>query len=197
MLLDEKIRQQLKSRDASFLKKTFEDINPYLHRLLGSRGYYGEQAEDVIYETWLTFLEKIDSFEGRSSIRTYLSGIMFHKIQEQNRANKKFLTTEEDLDSYLDESFTDDGWWKQKPTDPDHLFSQKEAGEFIRKCMESLTPQQAQAFLLKEVEGEDTGAISSAMGLTIGNIGVLIFRAKEKLRKCIEGMAASPMKPGP
>ncbi len=197
MQLDDKVRQQLKARDGAFLKKTFEEINPYLHRLLGSRGYYGEQAEDVIYETWLTFLEKIDQFEGRSSIRTYLSGILFHKIQEQNRANKKFLTIEEDLDDHLDQSFTEDGWWKQKPADPDVLFSQKEAGEFIRQCLETLTPQQSQAFLMKEVEGEETEDISRALGVTVSHLGVLIFRSKEKLRKCIEGLIASPRKTGP
>lgn len=157
-----------------------------------SRGYFGEQAEDVIYESWLTFLEKIDQFEGRSSIKTYLTGILFHKIQEQNRANKKFQTIEEDLDSLLDQSFTDDGWWRQKPTDPDHLYAQKESGAFIRKCLESLTHQQAQAFLLKEVEGAETDDISESLGVSVSHLGVLIFRAKEKLRKCIEGLAGIP-----
>lgn len=188
--LSEDIRERLRKRDAVLLDQLFRDLNPYLHRCLSSRGVFDEGAEDVICETWVTFLAKLDSFEGRSSIKTYLTGILFHKVQEHFRAKGKFVQPEEDVETLMNEQFTPDGWWKQDPEDPSQLFQNKEVGGLIEKCLEGLSLLQKNAFIMKEVEEEDTDTICGALGVSITNLGVLIYRAKEKLRKCIEGSLA-------
>lgn len=193
--LSDTVRDQLRSRDSVLLDQLFRELNPYLLRCLSSRGVFAEGAEDVICETWVTFLSKIDSFEGRSSVKTYLTGILFHKVQEHFRAVGKYVQPEEDLAMIIDEQFTPDGWWKQEPQDPSLLFQNKEVGGLIEKCLEGLSSQQRNAFILKEVEEEESETICGALGISITNLGVLIYRAKEKLRKCIDGSLAGNLAP--
>lgn len=185
--LNDEIRDRLKRRDRVLLDELFRELNPYLLRCLSSRGLYSDEADDVICETWLTFLEKIDNFEGRSTIRTYITGILFHKVQESYRARGKYVPIEENVDEIFENSFTPNGWWKQMPEDPIHLIQNQEAGSLIEKCMEGLSPQQRDAFILKEIEEQESDSICKALKVSVSNLGVLIFRAKEKLRRCLEG----------
>jgi RNA polymerase sigma-70 factor, ECF subfamily len=195
ILLSDQIREKLRIRDAVLLDELFRELNPYLQRCLSSRGVFAEGAEDIICETWVSFLAKIDSFEGRSSIKTYLTGILFHKIQEHFRAQGRYVQTEEDIGTLMDEQFTAEGWWKQDPADPSTLFQSKEVGGMIEKCLEGLSLQQRNAFIMKEVEEEETETICGALGVSITNLGVLIYRAKEKLRKCLEGSLPGTLSP--
>ena len=118
----------LKDRDPTFLDQLFRDTNPYLLKMLGARRIFGTDAEELVCQTWHTFFEKIDNFEGRSEIRTYLGGILINKIREGKRADDR-LVKEEDPDVIMSNAFTPEGWWKQEPEDPQALFGQREIGE--------------------------------------------------------------------
>lgn len=185
--LSDDTRARLKRRDREFLDELFRELNPYLLRCLSSRGLFSDEADDVVCETWLTFLEKLDTFEGRSTVKTYITGILFHKIQESQRARSKFVALEEDTDEIFERAFTRHGRWKQMPSDPIQLIQHQETGALIEKCMEGLSPQQRDAFILKELEEEESDLICNSLKISVSNLGVLIFRAKEKLRKCLEG----------
>lgn len=186
MHLTEELKAKLKTRNPELLTILFNDLNPYLLRVLSSKSIYGDAADDLICETWVTFLEKIDSFEGRSSVKTYLTGVLFLKVKEHFRAQKK-LQPEEDLSTFLDDQFTPDGWWKTRPEDPSDIFHKKEISDLISKCMEGLSDSQREAFTLKEIENESTDDICKLLNINISNLGVLVFRAKDKLKKCLKG----------
>lgn len=176
----------LKKRDPQFLDKLFRETNPYLVKMLGARQIYSTDAEEIVCQTWHTLFEKIDSFEGRSEIRTYLGGILLNKIREFRRASDRIIN-EEDPDVIMSNVFTPEGWWKQEPEDPQALFDHKEVGSLIEKCLQGLSPDQKDAFMMKEHEDKETSEICKILGISTTNLGVLIFRAKEKLRKCMSG----------
>jgi RNA polymerase sigma-70 factor (ECF subfamily) len=67
------------------------------------------------------------------------------------------------------------------------LLSRKQTRTAIEDCLEGLSSNQKEAFLLREVEGEDSASICNILDVSITNLGVLLFRAKEKLRQCLEG----------
>lgn len=183
----------LKARDPQFLDRLFRETNPYLLKMLGARQVYGPDAEELVCQTWHTFFEKIDVFEGRSEIRTYLGGILINKIRESRRATDR-MVSEEDPDVIMSNAFTPDGWWKQDPEDPQALFDHKEVGSLIQKCLQGLSPDQREAFTLKEQEEKETSEICNILGISGTNLGVLLFRAKEKLRKCMTGQLNEGMK---
>ena len=184
--LDNHEIQLLKNRDPEFLKNLFETINPSLFKLLGSQKVFGESAEELIQDTWQTFFEKLELFEGRSQIRTYVSGILINKLREHRRFYQRVMC-EEDSEKIYAQSFTPEGWWKKEPADPQQILQSTELLKMIEECLDGLSEPQREAFVLKEVDQELTQDICNILNVTVTHLGVLIFRAKEKLRLCIEG----------
>jgi RNA polymerase sigma-70 factor, ECF subfamily len=185
--------QMLKDRDPEFLRELFIDINPRLIRLMASKGLFAETAEEIIHECWETFFINLDKFEGRSTIRTFIFGILINKIRENRRRTSR-IDYEEDSEKVFERSFTENGWWMNEPTDPYQLLANQELGESIKDCLNGLTDSQRAAFLLIESEGENSESACQIMGVSLSNLRVLIFRAKDKLRACLEGNLNSEMK---
>ena len=178
--------QKIKERDSAALQALFQEVNPYLVKFLGAQKLSRPQIEEVIQASWATFFENIDSYEGRSQIKVFVAGIALNKMREMRRSEKKYIP-EEETELMLSASFTPDGWWKTPPLNPDQILNSKEIGAAIEECLEGLSLSQRQAFLLKEVEDEPTEEICQVLNISISNLGVLIFRAKEKLRLCLQG----------
>ncbi len=187
MLIDAQLLSRLRARDEALLTELFRELNPYFLRVLAGRGLTGAHAEEIVCETWLTFLSKLDAFEGRSTVKTYLTGILLHKAQEHLRRQKRESPPEEDLETLYEKSFTAKGKWKTPPKDPFEVFGERELRELVEKCLEGLSPQQRNVFVLKELEGENTEIICESLKISVSNLGVLIFRAKEKLKRCLAG----------
>lgn len=62
----------------------------------------------------------------------------------------------------------------------------KEIGELIRGCMDGLPVNQREAFVLREVEGLETSEVCKILTVSITNFGVLMHRARARLRECLE-----------
>ncbi len=172
-------------RDPVFLKALFQEVNPFLIRMCIANSIYNENADDIIHQTWETFFNNLEKFEGRSQIRTFICGILFNKIREFRRAKGK-IQYEDDSEGFMNDAFTPDGWWKKSPHSPDKMFELRQLSEFIQECLDFLTEQQKIAFVMKEVEEENHEEICNVLQVSISHLRVVLFRAKDKLRKCIE-----------
>lgn len=184
--LDEAVLKSLRDRNPDFLADLFSKLNPYLLKMAGARRIFGEHAEEIVCQTWATFFENIESFEGRSEVKTFLGGILINKIREERRSQARTVP-EEDPEVIMGHSFTPEGWWKRETPDPSQLLNRKQTGTAIEECLEGLSANQKEAFILKEVDGEESSSICNILDVSITNLGVLLFRAKEKLRQCLEG----------
>jgi RNA polymerase sigma-70 factor (ECF subfamily) len=189
-LIDENTLRLLRARDSEFLKDLFSEVNPYLNRVCLANGFLADDVKELIQQTWEKFFTNLDLFEGRSQIRTFICGILFNKIREHRRLQKRYVL-EEDSQTFMDNAFTIDGWWKVAPGDPCRIAELKQAAQLVRECCEGLTEQQMTAFVMKEVEDEDSEDVCNVLGVNISYLRVLIFRAKEKLRKCLEGKVSA------
>lgn len=185
---DPGVIQKLKNRDPVYLTELFTDMNPRLFRMMASKGIFAETAEEIVYECWETFFMNLDKFEGRSKIKTFVFGILINKIRENRRRTNR-IDFEEDSERVFARSFTQDGWWVNEPTDPHRLLANQQLAEAIQDCLKGLTDSQRSAFLLIESEGESPEEACRIMGVGISNLRVLIFRAKDKLRLCLEGQS--------
>lgn len=178
--------QKLQERDPNFLRDLFVEINPRLLKMLASRGIRGENAEELVHECWETFFSNLDKFEGRSQIQTFVFGILINKIRE-NRRHQNRVELEDDSEKVFARSFTNDGWWRHAPPGPDERLERTELGTLLEECLEGLTMPQRSAFMLIESEGEPSDHAASLLGVTVSHLRVLVFRAKDKLRHCLEG----------
>lgn len=177
-----------KAFDRELATSLVVEHNSTLVRVLSSRGIFGEHAEEILQETWNAFFEAWDRFEGRSQVRTFVCGILINKIREHRRAQARFVDIGE-TEAEFEAMFTDEGWWKKDPVQPDALLDSTQTLTAIDDCMKRLSEEQHTAFYLKEVEGYEYEEICKILGLSNTNVGVVLFRARTKLRSCLEKKA--------
>ena len=144
------------------------------------------EAEELVQASFAAFLEAARRFEGRSSVRTFLFGILYRKVLEQARRGGRELATDP-ADQVFEGRFNWWGHWSQAPAGPEREADVKEIAELIAQCLENLTDSQRAAFQLKEIDREPSAAIRNILGVEGTHLRVLLFRARNKLRECIEG----------
>lgn len=184
--IDEQSWVLLQKRDSAYLTKLFAEVNPYLFKILAAQRVPNDHAPDLVQAAWEIFFKQIEQFKGQSQIRVYIAGILLNKVREHRRFLKKNIF-EEDSEKIYQQAFDSHGWWERPSEDPQKLVESQEALEFVEECLEGLSPQQRDAFVLRVVEQEKTEDICNILGTTVTHLGVLLFRAKDKLRKCLEG----------
>ena len=151
------------------------------------------QAEDVVQETLLAAMQGAERFSGNSSVRTWLTGILKHKILDQIRRSSRERTSDvdddEDSSGDFDALFNERGAYVEKPAEwgsPEAAFSQKKFFEVLERCMEGLPKNTARVFAMREVMGLDTEEICKETGISATNCGVLLYRARTALRLCLD-----------
>jgi RNA polymerase sigma-70 factor (ECF subfamily) len=177
--------ERLRRRDPDALAEAVHDHARPLLRAARGLGFVEPEAEDLVQDVFTTFLERLDSFEGRSRLRTWLFGILHRKALERRRAS--IMDDRMDpIDEVFESRFDVKGNWTRPPADLERLMLSNEIGKLIRGCMDGLPVNQREAFVLREVEGLDTGEICKILDVSVTNFGVLMHRARARLRECLE-----------
>jgi RNA polymerase sigma-70 factor (ECF subfamily) len=170
---------KLKAKEHSAVSHLVELYHEILFKGAIKQGLAPDQAEVVVQNTWGSFFEGIERFEGRSHIRTYLFGIMYNKAKETFRDNKKYTADYDE--SALDNLFSENGQYKD-PITPHKWLDNRETGTILQEEISKLPENQRAAFILKEIEGEPSSEICKILNISNTNLGVLIYRAKNNLR---------------
>ena len=169
-----------------------ESYGDYLFRYAWHRVQNRDVAEDLVQETLLAALRTRDGFEARSSEKTWLLSIMRHKIIDYIRkaGRERSMDNELSPDDISEEFFDEKGMWAVKPscwdTDPGKVLEKKEFWEKLMDCMAELPKKMAQAFSLREIEQMDSEEVSQVLEVSSNNLGVLLYRARLRLRRCLE-----------
>ncbi len=149
-------------------------------------------AEDVVSETLLAILEKPDDFEGRSSLRTYATGILKFKIVDLLRRRGREVQVEagddQAMDDALDALFHQSGHWAEPPAPwahPEQALQQLQFFDVLQACVERLPPKVGRVFMMREWLEQDVDAICSELDITANHCGVLLYRARMALRECL------------
>ncbi len=149
-------------------------------------------AEDLVQETFLAALKDRGSFSGKSSESTWLVGILKHKIADHFRRQSREGSFRDDdpSDPAGEGVFDASGHWVAGPADwggnPADLLRQKEFLDQLAECLSDLSPNHANAFTLREIEGLATGEICKVLNVTETNLWVILHRARMLLRRCLE-----------
>ena len=163
-------------------------VRAYLGQILRaarSAGLSPEHAEDVTQATFATFIEAAPRFEGRSHVRTFLFGILYKKISEARREVKRDRGMDA-IEDVVEERFSSDGHWQRPPRPMDLQLQDAEIGQAIDGCLEHVSTQQRFAFALREVLGFTSEEVCNILDVTRTNLGVLLYRARNRLRECLE-----------
>jgi RNA polymerase sigma-70 factor (ECF subfamily) len=182
---DPEFLNRLKARDSSALENLVNEYLPQLIRACRGMGFTMEECEDLAQSVFLALIEGLSRFEGRSHIRTFIFGIFYHKVSEHIRF-KRHQPDPEDIDSVVKSRFAGSGCWARPPADLERQVLSQEIGSVIRDCLDKVPPAQRSAFVLREVEGMGTADICNILQISATHLGVLLFRARNRLRECVE-----------
>jgi RNA polymerase sigma-70 factor (ECF subfamily) len=150
-------------------------------------------AEDCVQDALAAAIQSADRFSGDSSVRTWLIGILKHKILDHFRKTSReqafSVSDEEGSLEDFDGLFKEDGHFVEAPApwaNPEQALTQSEFFQVLERCMQALPKVTARVFTLREVMGVSTEEICAEFGITSNNCWVLIYRARMSLRECLE-----------
>ena len=153
-------------------------------------------AEDLVQETLLAAIGSCQRHEGRGSERTWLVGIMKHKlIDHLRRATRTVqlqLTEDDDDQEFFAMAGPKQGHWRDDraplswKVDAARLLESREFWETFNHCLAQLPPQIAIAFTLREIDGLSSNEICEILNVTPNNLCVMLHRGRTKLRNLLE-----------
>ena len=175
------------------LHKELEALRPALLRFAILQLRDASQAEDVVQDALIAVLEKPDRFAGQSSLRTYVTGIMKHKIIDALRVagrTRQFVVSDDQSeDDVIDALFAADGHTIEKPRpwgNPDAALEQKDFFRVMEICLEKLPTNTARIFLMREWLELETDEICKELAISTSNAWVMLYRARLRLRECLD-----------
>lgn len=152
-------------------------------------------AEDAVQETLVSALAAWERFSGQSTVRTWLTGILKHKIVDtlRRQAREPVRLAAEDAAAELEALeaalFDASGHWLHALHDwgnPETALEQQRFWAAFVACLEALAPHHAQVFQLRELDGLSTDEICKELNITATNCWVMLHRARLGLQQCLE-----------
>jgi RNA polymerase sigma-70 factor (ECF subfamily) len=161
-------------------------------------------AEDIVQETWLVMLRSLDRFEGRSSLRSWLCGILVNLGRARIRKNARLvpmssLGGSDDPDAsepavdparFWPEGHPYAGHWcawpNPWPDSPEQRVLGGETRELLQRAIGELPPLQGQVLVLRDVEGLTGPEVCEVLGVSETHERVLLHRARSKVRAALE-----------
>ena len=177
---------------ASFEEQLIEH-RVYLLRFARLQLRNEDWAEDAVSETSRAALSKPQSFGNRSQLKTWLVGILKHKVIDLIRSNARLVSVPDahadDEGDELDRlSFKTDGHFTETPNDwgnPDQTLQQVQFFQVLDACMEKLPPALGRLFLMREWLELSSQEVCKELSLTPTNLYVQLHRARLRLQECL------------
>jgi RNA polymerase sigma-70 factor, ECF subfamily len=161
-----------------------------------------EVAEEVVQDTWMAVIAGLNRFEGRSSLRTWVCGILIHKAKDRGVREKRhttfsaFESYDDDNDEAVDPSrFQQTGEWAghwafpPQPWDdqtPEKLLASKQAIDCMQRAIEALPAALKEVLIFRDVEGIEAKEVCEILKITETNLYVRLHRARERVRAAVE-----------
>jgi len=156
-------------------------------------------AEEVVQETWLAVVRGIDKFESRSALRTWVLRICVNQAKRagmrESRIQPSGMPTDDNESTVEPTRFRPAGqewagYWtpEGQPTDwgPEARLLSGEVRDVLVMALHELPERQAQVVALRDVHGLDSAEVADLIGISEGNVRVLLHRGRAALRRRLE-----------
>jgi len=169
---------------AQFFERHLDPLYAFVHYRMGSDR---SQVEDVVQDTFVVALERLASFDGRSSLHTWLCGIAKNKIRALRRKLRPVP-----LEDVLERSGAEiDDLLARVASEPlpDWVLEQRETRELVGATLSSLPLDYRQALLEKYVVGRSTAEVAALSGRSVKAAESLLTRSRLAFAKVFELLA--------
>lgn len=169
------------------------DYGDILYRYALIRVRSEAAAEDLVQETLLAGLQSLERFSGKSTVRTWLMGILKHKIIDYYRKHRRevaSLDDDETAEDVLAYQFDQQGHWKVNLVEwgtPEKNLDDEQFWRVFNDCLSRLPQRMADLLLLRTIDGLATEECCILLGFETDNqLWVTLSRTRIKLRQCLE-----------
>jgi RNA polymerase sigma-70 factor, ECF subfamily len=200
---DGRLVAALRAGDETAFAQLVDSYGPTLLRLALTRVSSRAVAEEVVQDTWLAVLSGIDRFEGRSSLRTWITSILLNIARSRGERERRTLPIsflrrrhEEgrsepavDPDRFQGRRDERPGWWAVPPDrweEPDERLSRADAQKVLLDAISRLPARQREVIALRDISGWSAEETCNALGISETNQRVLLHRARAKVRAALE-----------
>ncbi|MEJ8839741.1 sigma-70 family RNA polymerase sigma factor [Ramlibacter sp. AN1133] len=174
-------------------RRELEAMRPDLVRYASHLLRAPQAAEDAVQETLLAALAAPAAFDGRSSLRTWLTGILKNKcidvVRREQRETPMAAVDPEAAAQEFEDLFDEREHWREHPREwqtPEAALQDKEFRRVLESCLAHLPRRTVQVFLLREQMGREIEEICRDLGLSAANCSVLLHRSRMALRLCLQ-----------
>jgi RNA polymerase sigma-70 factor (ECF subfamily) len=149
-------------------------------------------AEEFVQEAMLAAYRSRHQYAGNAAERTWVIQILRNKIADHYRRRQREVPATDVVsgEDPTDDLFNQKGHWGKKPgkwsIDPGAMLRQQDFLRVLTDCMEGIPERQKEVFHLKVMDEQATDDVCDILGVTRTNLGVLLHRARMKLRACLE-----------
>ena len=181
MFDEQELLAALRRRDATAFSQLFEAYSDRVYRLAVGLLENEVEAEGVVQDTFMRLIERLDQFEGRSKLSTWLYRVAYNLCQDRLRKRKPISTLVEEVD--------DEGTiptptilidWEQLP---ERCLTAAEISRELDEAIATLPPKLKAVFILREIEGLSTQACAEALDISVSATKVRLHRARLLLRE--------------
>jgi RNA polymerase sigma-70 factor, ECF subfamily len=200
--------ESLRAGEETAFTSLVETYHPSLVRL--ARLYVREEAiaEELAQDTWLAVLKGLSSFEGRSSLKTWIFTILTNKAKTRGQREKRSLVFADwgdasDAPTVDPERFnapSAEKWpnhWAAglAPISwigaPEELFLSAETMKLIRQTIDGLPGPQRAVITLRDIDEMSSQEICNILDISETNQRVLLHRARASVRQVLENYLKS------
>lgn len=189
---ERQLLELLASGDRAAFERVYRKHNASMIRvctgIVGSRA----TAEEIVQDAWIAILQNIGTFEGRSSLAGWMFTIVINKAKSRARRDGRSVSFDEGgEDNSLAAAFDGRGRWKDMPelweeVTPERILAGRRVMEHVATAIDALPPAQRAVILMRGQQGLDAADVCEALGLTEGNMRVLLHRARLAVRAALD-----------
>ena len=154
-------------------------------------------AEDLVQESIEAALRKSSSFNGQSTLKTWVFAILRNRIIDHLRQASRtvnmssLVDDDEDWHEKLEAMFTERGAWRDGPRpvawpDPEESMQTRQFWSVFETCLDHLPPATGRVFMMREFLGFESDEICRQLSISTSNCHVILHRARLKLRTCMD-----------
>jgi RNA polymerase sigma-70 factor, ECF subfamily len=190
MAADGELLVRLRSGDERAFVALVERYQEQMLRLAASFVPSRAVAEEVVQDTWLALLRGLDTFEGRSSLKTWLFSILLNQARTTGTREHRSVPVADPEPAVDPARFDVSGHWAEPPEHwTEAVEGRLTAGKLadrIRELMDELPARQREVVILRDVEEMSSEEVCSALAISDGNQRVLLHRGRSRLRQLFE-----------
>jgi RNA polymerase sigma-70 factor (ECF subfamily) len=173
------------------LQEVYDQTLPFVLRKARRLGVVESDIDDVTQEVFVAVFRRLQDFEGRSSVRTWVLGILDRLVQNyRRRQRRKGNEQAQSKDTVDPEQIPDAG------ADPSEFASRQQAWKVLHKLLDELTDEKAVVFVMAELEGMTLREIATLMNSRVGTIASRLRAARIDFARALARMRGLPAEPG-